>query len=131
MTSPDPATSVNQSFWGAKFGNAPVGAPPGAPDDAIVLCDGADPADFPWAHSLGGGKVGLGWSWDLRGALLPFIHDLFRWLRPTDAASGDPTKLWGMRDSVNRQHLLAEQNNYLLKALAQKAGIDISKMPGA
>ena len=133
MTSPDPATSVNQQFWGRAFGSPPGGAPANAPNDAIILCEGADPADYSWAKNLGAGKTGWGWSWDLRGATLPFIHDFYRWLRPTDATdplSADPTKPHGMRDSVNRQHLVAEQNNWMLRKLCAAVNISLTGMPG-
>lgn len=130
MTSPDPTTSVVQELWGINFGAPPAGAPPQAANDAIVLCDGADPADYPWAKQLGGGKIGWYWAWDVRGALLPFIHDFYRWLRPTDAKTSDPTKTTGMRDSVNRQHLLAEQNNFMLKAICTEMKIPLTGMPG-
>ncbi|MDR3662035.1 MAG: hypothetical protein P4L86_16910 [Mycobacterium sp.] len=126
MTAPDPATSVNQQFWGANYGDPPGGAPAGAADDAIVIYDGADRADFPWAKLPNGGW----WAWDLRGSILTFTHDLLRFQKPTDHATDDPTKPVGLRDSVSRQHLLTEQNNFMLRKLCAGMHIDLTGMPG-
>ena len=95
--------------------------------DKIKVYDGAGKNDgFSWAQLPDAGW----WAWDLRGWVRQLTWDLLRFQRPSDAKDGSPTTKYGLRDSVNRQHLLAEQNNFMLKALCKANKIDLSGMPG-
>lgn len=126
MTAPDPAAAVAQQFFGAG-GQTPIDAPAGAPSDAIVMYKGASHAVFPWAQYSYGGW----WAWDLRSVLLKFVEDLLRVEVPAQASGGDANTPFGFRDSINDQHLLALQNNYMLKALCKAQNVDLSGMPGS
>jgi hypothetical protein len=107
----DPATDVRNQFFG-------VGGP-----DQLRMYDGFAPAQ--------GGGFGSYFVRDLRGVLFTFVHDLLRGLKPVDRAhDNDVNAVWGFRDSVNVQHLLAVQNNYMLRKLCEANKIDLSKMPG-
>lgn len=59
---------------------------------------------------------------DLRGMIKYITWDLLRFQN----VLGNP---WGLRDSVTRQHLLAEQNNFMLRKLCEANGIDLKEMP--
>ncbi|UOW92923.1 hypothetical protein SEA_LEOPARD_45 [Mycobacterium phage Leopard] len=67
---------------------------------------------------------------DLRAMIKYLSWDLLRFQKPAAAATGDVKSFWGLRDSVTRQHLVAEQNNYMLRKLCEANGIDLSGMPG-
>lgn len=62
---------------------------------------------------------------DLRGMVKYITWDLLRVQRPKDRATGSVSVGWGLRDSVTRQHYIAEQNNLMLKALCEASGIEI------
>ena len=95
--------------------------------DKIKVYDGAGKKDgFGWAQLPDAGW----WAWDIRGWIKQLTWDLLRFQRPTDFRGGDPNKKWGARDSWSRQHLLAEQNNILLKRIAVKVGADVTGLPG-
>jgi len=100
--------------------------PPGPqPNDAIIMFDGAPRSIFPWAKLTNGGW----WAWDVRSVLLTFAHDLLRFQKPGDAkliGTFNPAMPWGLRDQINRIHLLAEQDHQILVAIAAKTGTDIS-----
>ena len=125
MTAPDPTEQqVYNQFWGGPA-DAPAGAPAAAPEDAIVMYDGATPAYFPWAKLATGGW----WAWDLRSVVLTFVHDLLRVLVPSPPSSvaGQP---YGLRDSINTTLFLAEQNNQILRVIADKLQVDVSTIVG-
>ncbi len=69
---------------------------------------------------------------DLRAMIKYITWDLLRFQRPS-ATKGGHTQVgvpWGMRDSVNRQHLVAEENNFMLRKLCEKNNIDLTGMLG-
>lgn len=104
--------------------------PPGPqPSDAIIMFDGAPKSIFPWAQLVNGGW----WAWDMRGIVFTFVHDLLRFQKPGDAklaGTFNPSMPWGLRDQINRTHLLAEQNQQILIAIAKAANVDISAIVG-
>lgn len=68
---------------------------------------------------------------DIRGMIKYITWDLLRFQKPIDFKVGAITVSYGLRDSVSRQHLLAEQNNWLLKKIAENLKINITELPGA
>jgi hypothetical protein len=77
------------------------------PDDANPLYDGS-----------GNTKMVI----DLRGMIKYLSWDFTRFQKVLGTA-------WGMRDSITRQHLLAEQNNFMLRKLCEASKIDLKDMP--
>lgn len=70
---------------------------------------------------------------DLRAMIKYLSWDLLRFQRPADLRGTNKDSVngrWGLRDSATRQHLVAEQNNWMLRQLCEKAGIDLSGLPG-
>jgi hypothetical protein len=110
MTAPDPAVLVQNQLF-----------PPGPqPADAITLYEGADKAKngfTPWR------------AWDLRGPLLKLCWDLLRFQVPAKP-NPDPTVPVGLRDSVNAILFLSNQNNKILRKLAEVGKVDISEIVG-
>ena len=97
------------------------------PNDKIVVYEGASKNLFPWAQLNNGG-----WhAWDLRGWVRQLVWDLLRFQKPSDKAKGEVDVPWGLRDSVTRQHLVAEQNNWMLQKLCEANDIDLDEMPGS
>lgn len=95
--------------------------------DKIKVYDGAGKNDgFTWAQLPDAGW----WAWDIRGWIKALVWDLLRFQKPIDFKTGDPSKKWGARDSLSRQHLLAEQNNFMLRKICRHYGIDLDEMPG-
>lgn len=105
---PDPATVVRDQMF-----------PPGpVPRDAITMYDGAVQAKNGFAS----------WkAWDLRGPILKMAWDLLRFqLIGAGKPNADRTVPYGLRDSVNRIMYQTDQNNQILRKMAQVAGIDIT-----
>lgn len=126
MTTPDPTeAAVFTQFYGGAA-SPPAGAPAGAPADAIVMYQGATPKWFTWARLSNGGY----WAWDLRSILLKFVADFLRVQVPVPP-SGVAGQPYGVRDSINTTLFLAEQNNAILRAVADKTGTDISAITAA
>lgn len=70
---------------------------------------------------------------DLRAMIKYLSWDLLRFQRPRDLKGTNSASVngpWGLRDSVTRQHLIAEQNNYMLRKLCEDQIIDLTGMPG-
>lgn len=91
-------------------------------DDLVVIYDGAQGL-FP----EGGRRTG-----SLRYSSFKLIWDFLRFQKPADfvAKTFDPSRRWGMRDQASRTHLLAEQNNFMLRKLAAAQKVDLTGMPG-
>jgi hypothetical protein len=70
------------------------------------------------------------WAWDIRGWLNRLTWDLLRFQKPANYKDGNVGKPWGLRDSVSRQQLVAEQNLFVLRKLAEANKIDLTGMPG-
>lgn len=69
---------------------------------------------------------------DLRSMIKYITWDLLRFQKPADRKSdSDVTTPWGMRDSLSRQHLVAEQNNFMLRKLCKAYEVDLTGMPGS
>lgn len=112
MTAPDPAFVVQQQLF-----------PPGPePSDSITMYDG---------HPAGLN----GWSswkaWDMRSWLNRLTWDL---LRSQPVSQGKPTYAStvpiGLRDAITRIAYQTDQNNQILRKLAQVGNIDISAITG-
>jgi hypothetical protein len=98
------------------------------PSDKINMYDGATADDFP-------GPTGAGsWqAWDMRGWLNRLTWDLLRfqdWTKYGKSMPNPKSNRWGFRDSVTRQHCIAEQNNYMLRKICAQLKIDITGIPG-
>jgi hypothetical protein len=92
------------------------------------MYDGATADDFPGPHGNGSWH-----AWDIRGWLNRMVWDYLRfqdWTTYNKTKPNPKSNRWGMRDSVSRQHNIAEQNNYMLRKLCEAAKIDLSGMPG-
>lgn len=99
------------------------------PGDKIKLYDGATADDFPGPNGQGAWQ-----AWDIRGWLNRAVWDLLRfqdWTTYTKQQPNPKSNRWGLRDQVSRQHLLAEQNNFMLRKLCEATKIDLKGMPGA
>ena len=109
MTAPDPAFVVQQQVF-------PPGPPP---PDAITVYDGADPAK---------GQNFSFRAWDLRGPILRIVWDLLRFRKIGDGKQfgADATVPHGLYDWVLYTAYLTNQNNQILRKLAQVGNIDIS-----
>lgn len=68
---------------------------------------------------------------DLRAMIKYITWDLLRFQPPKNFTDGDVSKPIGLRDSLSRQHLLAEQNNWMLRKLCEKQGVSLEGLPGA
>lgn len=66
---------------------------------------------------------------DLRAMIKYITWDLLRFQKPANFKDGSTTRAVGLRDSVSRQALVAEQNNYMLRKLCEASKIDLSGMP--
>lgn len=66
---------------------------------------------------------------DLRAMIKYITWDLLRFQKPKDFTDADTSHAVGLRDSVSRQHLLAEQNNWMLRKLCKTADVDLTGMP--
>ena len=67
---------------------------------------------------------------DLRAMIKYITWDLLRFQKPKVFTGGAVEGAWGLRDSVSRQHLVAEQNNFMLRKLCEANDIDLTGMPG-
>jgi hypothetical protein len=74
------------------------------------------------------GKFGSWVAWDIRTFTKMVCKDLLRFQKPSAFANGTINDLWGLRDSVSRQHLIAEQNNIMLRAIVKHLKIDLDDL---
>lgn len=120
MTAPDPTTVVQNQFF-----------PPGPkPADAIILYEGADPTYQSWADLSSPTKGGW-WAWDLRSPILRLAWDLLRFMLIDNGKPGtDRKRPVGLRDSVNTILYQTDQNNQILRRMAQVANINITDITG-
>lgn len=104
--------------------------PPGPrPKDAILVYEGADPKYQTWALEKNGGF----WAWDLRGPILRLVWDLLRFMKIDNGkpnSDGDRKRPIGLRDSVNQILYQTDENNKILRRLAQVGAINISDITG-
>lgn len=100
-----------------------------AEDVALQFINQGDPNELYAGRPAGSTKV-----IDIRGMIKFITWDLLRFQRPTDlpgSNSDSASGSWGMRDSVSRQHLVAEQNNFMLRKLCAANNIDLTDLPGS